>query len=54
MESAALPVPDVSFVIPVYNEEENLPILADEIDRAMAGFLALIGARLIYDALETR
>ena len=27
--------PDVSVVIPVYNEEENLPILADEIDRAM-------------------
>jgi dolichol-phosphate mannosyltransferase len=29
--------PEISLVIPVFNEEENLPILADEIRQAMAG-----------------
>lgn len=29
--------PEISLVIPVFNEEENLPVLADEIRRAMAG-----------------
>lgn len=29
--------PEISLVIPVFNEEENLPVLADEIARALAG-----------------
>lgn len=29
--------PEISLVIPVFNEEENLPILAAEIERAMRG-----------------
>jgi dolichol-phosphate mannosyltransferase len=29
--------PDLSVVFPVYNEEENIPILLDEIARALAG-----------------
>jgi len=31
------PSPDISLVIPVYNEEENLPVLAAEIRDAMSG-----------------
>ncbi len=34
MESSS--VPEISVVIPVYNEEENLPVLAEEIRAAMA------------------
>jgi len=34
-----IPIPEVSLVIPVYNEEESLPTLATEIARAMAGTL---------------
>ncbi len=29
--------PDLSVVFPVYDEEENIPLLLDEIDRALAG-----------------
>src|SRR5438477_9976829 len=29
--------PDLSVVFPVYNEEENIPILLDEIAKALAG-----------------
>ncbi|MDQ6859937.1 MAG: glycosyltransferase family 2 protein [Verrucomicrobiota bacterium] len=29
--------PDVSIVVPVYNEEENVAILQDELERALAG-----------------
>src|SRR5712692_4163951 len=32
-----LPKPDLSVVFPVYNEEENIPILLEEITRALAG-----------------
>src|SRR4051812_6977138 len=35
-QSSALP-PDVSLVIPLHNEEENLPLLAAEIRAALAG-----------------
>jgi len=31
------PAPDLSVVFPVYNEEENLPILMEEIGRALDG-----------------
>ncbi len=30
-------IPEISLVIPVYNEEENLPALAAEIAAALAG-----------------
>ena len=30
-------IPEISLVIPVYNEEENLPVLAEEIRRALSG-----------------
>ncbi|MGZ8852852.1 MAG: glycosyltransferase, partial [Thermoanaerobaculia bacterium] len=29
--------PDLSVVFPVYNEEENIPVLLDEIARALDG-----------------
>ncbi|HEV8433054.1 MAG TPA: glycosyltransferase, partial [Thermoanaerobaculia bacterium] len=32
-----MPQPDLSVVFPVYNEEENLPILMEEIGRALDG-----------------
>jgi glycosyltransferase involved in cell wall biosynthesis len=32
-----VPKPDLSVVFPVYNEEENIPILLEEISRALAG-----------------
>ncbi|HVR97824.1 MAG TPA: glycosyltransferase family 2 protein [Thermoanaerobaculia bacterium] len=32
-----MPQPEISLVIPVFNEEENLPILAAEIEQAMRG-----------------
>src|SRR5437660_2254904 len=31
------PQPDLSVVFPVYNEEENIPLLLDEIAKALAG-----------------
>ena len=32
-----MPQPDLSVVFPVFNEEENIPILLDEIARALDG-----------------
>ena len=32
-----MPSPDLSVVFPVYNEEENIPILLDEIAKALDG-----------------
>src|SRR5260370_1356371 len=36
MTAAPVPEPEISLVIPVYNEQDNLPILAAEIPAAMA------------------
>ena len=37
MTSPRTPAPDVSIVVPIYNEVENLPDLVARIGRAMAG-----------------
>src|SRR5262245_61658492 len=36
-----IPGPDVSLVLPVFNEEQSLPILAEEIRAALDGAVAL-------------
>ena len=41
--------PDLSVVIPVYNEAENLPILADEIDQALGSIDATYEVLFVDD-----